>query len=155
MIYVLQKFNNTPLGIRQHTLHKRCPLNLMVDMLKDPDYTDQIDWSGVSPSPPGKYNAVTSGTWYKDVKVSRIMTSCDVILYHVISHRHISNIKARMSSFVLLSWDPTPHTSRSRARRRRTMCTLRPEWCTLSIVKKWTVRRHIISYDIMWYQVHW
>ena len=139
----------------------RCPVRLMTDMLQDPEHRDSIDWSGASPSP-GKYSSVTSGSWWQEVKVLYFnMTSCDLIWCNIISRRNISKRKAKMSSYVLLSWDPTPPISRSRARRRRTMCTSHPAWCTFSIVKKWMVchhwssrhdveRHHMTSYSIIW-----
>ena len=149
-----QKFEKEPLGIRDLTLWKRCPVGLMVEMLQDPDYADRMDWSGASPSPAAQYTSVTSGTWYKDIKVMwNLLTSYDVSLCHTISHRIILKRKAKMSSFVLLSWDLTRHTSRSRAPRRPIMCTLRPAWCTLIIVKKWMVRHCVMAYDIMWYHM--
>ena len=37
-------------------------------MLQDPDFMEKMDWSGVSPSLPGTYTSVTSGTWFRDVK---------------------------------------------------------------------------------------
>ena len=52
-------------------------MELMADMLQDPDYADKINWSGVSPSLPGVYTSVTSGDWFAEVKV---------INCHIISH---------------------------------------------------------------------
>ena len=78
----LQRFEVEPLGIKDLKVWKRSPVELMVDMLQDPDYTDKIDWSGASPSAPGVYTSVTSGDWFKEVKV----ISPDImILYHLIS----------------------------------------------------------------------
>ena len=65
----LQRFEVEPLGIKDLKVWKRSPVELMTDMLQDPDYTDKIDWSGASPSLPGVYTSVTSGDWFKEVKV--------------------------------------------------------------------------------------
>ena len=52
----------------------------MADMLEDPDYCDSIDWSG-QPGLEGVYNTVTSGNWYREVKV----LSCIFVWFHLVS----------------------------------------------------------------------
>jgi hypothetical protein len=69
---VSQKFEGQPLGLRDLTLWKRDPIKLMIDMLQDPDHCAEIDWSGEPPPGVGVYNSVTSGNWYREVKVSDI-----------------------------------------------------------------------------------
>jgi hypothetical protein len=50
-------------------LWKRDAVDVLADMLQDPDYEECIDWSGQPPSAPGVYNSVTSGDWYREVRV--------------------------------------------------------------------------------------
>ena len=55
----LQRFEVEPLGIKDLKVWKRSPVELMTDMLQDPDYTDKIDWLRASPFLPGVFASVT------------------------------------------------------------------------------------------------
>ena len=75
-----QPFKDEPLGLRDLTLWKRNCVDIMVDMLEDPDYCADMDWSGVPSADPGVYNSLTSGDWYRETKVSqRSVTSYNVL----------------------------------------------------------------------------
>jgi hypothetical protein len=44
-------------------------VSLIIDMLQDPDYKDDIDWSGCTGKAEGEFGTIGSGDWYREVQV--------------------------------------------------------------------------------------
>ena len=46
----------------------------MVEFLQDPDYKDDIDWTGsIGTAPQGVYNTIGSGEWQREVQVISLL----------------------------------------------------------------------------------
>ena len=93
-------------------------MSLIVEFLQDPDYKDDIDWTGSNGTPHGVYNTIGSGDWQREVQVGSLMYVYIRLFPYIIGYILISPSLGTVCSSVLSFGDPIQLTLRSRDRRR-------------------------------------